>query len=108
VLRSEALSSLVRDLRERFHWVIIDSPPCVPFADATAIQAFVDGTILVVRARNTAKATVSRALEAIDAGVLLGVVLTDVQQTVVDKYYYGYDAYDPYRYTEHHEEEKQG
>jgi hypothetical protein len=32
------------------------------------------------------------------------VVLNDVEQTVVDKYYYRYDAYDPYKYTS--EEEK--
>lgn len=98
ILRSEAIRALLDELRQRFHWVVIDSPPCVPFADAAAIQEHVDGTILVVRARNTAKATVLRALEAIEAGPLLGIVLNDVQQTVVDRYYYRYDDYDPYRY----------
>lgn len=104
ILRSGAIGKLLSELRQRFHWVLIDSPPCVPFADAAAIQEHVDGTILVVRAKHTAKATVVRALEAIEAGPLLGVVLNDVEQTVVDKYYYRYDAYDPYRYSS--EEEK--
>ena len=95
---------LLGTLREKFHWVLIDSPPCVPFADAAAIQEHVDGTILVVRAKNTAKATVARGLEAIESGPLLGVVLNDVQQTIVDRYYYRYDNYDPYKYTSDEEE----
>jgi capsular exopolysaccharide synthesis family protein len=100
LLKSDALERLFAQLRERFDWVVIDSPPCVPFADAHTLHPSVDGAILVVRAASTSRATVERALETLADGPLLGIVLNDVRQTVVDKYYYRYDAYDPYGYAE--------
>ena len=100
LLRSVALGRTVEELRQRFDWIIVDTPPCVPFSDATVVQALVDGTVLVVRAGVTARATVERALESLEAGPLLGVVLNDVVATPVDRYYYRYDDYDPYRYAD--------
>lgn len=100
LLRSAALGSAIEELRRRFDWIVVDTPPCVPFSDATVLQPLVDGTLLVVRAGVTAKATVERALESLEAGPLLGVVLNDVVATPVDRYYYRYDDYDPYRYSD--------
>ena len=100
LLRSAALGATIEELRRRFDWVVIDTPPCVPFSDATVLQPLVDGTLLVVRAGVTAKATVERALESLEAGPMLGVVLNDVVPTPVDRYYYRYDDYDPYRYAD--------
>lgn len=100
LLRSAALGAAIEELRRRFDWIVVDTPPCVPFSDATVLQPLVDGTLLVVRAGATAKATVERALESLEAGPLLGVVLNDVVPTPVDRYYYRYDDYDPYRYAD--------
>lgn len=100
LLKSDLFAELLQRLKDRFDWIVIDSPPAVPFADAHTLHPFVDGAILVVRAASTSKATVERALESLADGALLGVVLNDVHQTVVDRYYYRYDAYDPYAYAE--------
>jgi receptor protein-tyrosine kinase len=103
LLRSASLATLLAELGKRFDWVVVDTPPIVPFSDASVLQPLVDGTILVVRAGATSKATVERALENLEGGFLLGVVLNDVVQTPVDRYYYRYDDYDPYRYTDQDE-----
>lgn len=100
LLRAAALGAMVETLRQRFDWIVMDTPPCVPFSDAAVLQPLVDGTVIVVRAGVTAKATVERALESLEAGPLLGVVLNDVVATPVDRYYYRYDEYDPYRYAD--------
>lgn len=100
LLRSAALAETMEELRKRFDWIVVDTPPCVPFSDAAVLQGLVDGTLLVVRAGATAKGTVDRALESLEGGTILGVVLNDVVPTPVDRYYYRYDDYDPYRYSE--------
>lgn len=104
LLRSDALAGTMEELRKRFDWIVIDTPPCVPFSDASVLQALADGTVLVVRAGRTAKGSVERALESLEGGPILGVVLNDVVPTPVDRYYYRYDDYDPYRYAEGGEE----
>ena len=98
LLRSISLQRLIDELRGRFDWIVVDTPPVVPFSDAAVIQGLADGTLLIVRAGATPIATVERALEALEGGNLLGVVLNDVTTTPVDRYYYRYDDYDPYRY----------
>ena len=103
LLRSGSLGALMTELRKRFDWIVIDTPPAVPFSDAAVVQGLVDGTLLVVRAGTTPKATVNRALESLEGGPVLGVVLNDVSPTPVDRYYYRYDEYDPYRYAESEE-----
>lgn len=100
LLRSAALGTLIAELRERFDWIVVDSPPAVPFSDAAVLQGLADGTMLVVRAGMTPKATVLRAIDSLEGGPLLGIVLNDVVPTPVDRYYYRYDDYDPYRYTD--------
>jgi hypothetical protein len=39
---------------------------------------------------------------------LLGAVLNDVSHTPVDRYYYRYDAYDPYAYAADRDEKESG
>jgi hypothetical protein len=62
------------------------------------INTRADGALLVVRAGETPRPMVDRALECLDGGMILGAVLNDVKLTPVDRYYYRYDDYDPDRY----------
>lgn len=98
LLRSESLAALLSDLRRSFDAILIDTPPAVPFADAVVMAPHCDAAVLVVRARTTAKPLVHKAMEALATVPVMGAVLNDVGQTPVDRYYYRYDAYDPYAY----------
>jgi capsular exopolysaccharide synthesis family protein len=98
LLRNEYLAALIAELRRSFDAILIDTPPTVPFADAAVFAPRTDAALLVVRSRSTARPLVHKALEALESVPLLGAVLNAVAHTPVDRYYYRYDAYDPYAY----------
>jgi capsular exopolysaccharide synthesis family protein len=98
LLQSDYLGGVFAELRRRFDRIIVDTPPTVPFTDAAVMNAVADGAILVVRARKTTRPLIERARQSLGNGSLLGVVLNDVEFTVIDRYYYQYDDYNPRRY----------
>jgi capsular exopolysaccharide synthesis family protein len=75
-----------------FDWVILDSPPCLPVADASVLARFVDGLLLVVRAKSTPSDMVQRARHEMRKGNLIGVVLNGVEESdsYGANYPYGY------------------
>lgn len=73
--------------RERFHWVIIDSPPVLPAVDVAHLGALVDAVLLVVRAQSTPRDLLTRAFEML-GDRLSGVVLNEA--TVESNPYYRY------------------
>ena len=99
LLRSQFVSALFADLRKQFDHVIVDTPPVVPFTDASVLGTLSDGVVLVVRANKTPRPLVERAVDAVANSKILGVVLNAVQITPVDRYYYKYDEYNPDRYS---------
>lgn len=98
IVRSEHLGNLIAALRRRFDRIIIDTPPTVPFTDAAILARHADAALLVVRARSTTKTLIRRAWESMSGTNILGIVLNDVEFSVVDRYYNKYDDYEPGRY----------
>jgi Mrp family chromosome partitioning ATPase len=74
---------------------VIDAPPTVPFTDAAVLASHSDAVLLVVRAGTTTAPLVRRARESMAGANIVGVVLNDVVFTVVDRYFYRYDDYEP-------------
>lgn len=95
LLQPKCLGNLVTELRRRFHRIVIDAPPTVPFTDAAIVASHSDGVLLLVRAGTTTKPLISKARESLSGANVLGVVLNDVVFTVVDRYYDQYDDYEP-------------
>lgn len=98
-LQHESARGLVEDLLRLFDRVVIDTPPSVPFSDASVFGSAADGAMLVVRAGRTKKQMIDRAFESLEGNRLLGVLLNDVKLTAIDRYYYYYDDYNIDRYT---------
>lgn len=93
LLSSERFAETIRKLRDYFDFILIDSPPVLPFADARLLSNIADAVILVVRAENAPYETVEKAVEALPSGRILGVVLNDAQhirETDYYDYYYSY------------------
>jgi capsular exopolysaccharide synthesis family protein len=86
--------SLLQELRKRFEWVIVDSPPLASVTDAQLLARYADACIFVVRYDRVSKAIVRRAVQALrkSGGNLLGVVLNAVE-TPTRGYAYQYDYY---------------
>ena len=52
---------MLRELRKRFKFVVIDSPPVLPVTDAMILSTLVDGVVFVVESGATVRGAVTRA-----------------------------------------------
>jgi len=96
LLSSHKMSEAIGELRNRFKFVVIDSPPVMAATDAVILSVQTDGVLLVVRSGETSKVAFTRTRDLL-ASVkccLLGVVLNAVDASAPD-YYYSYRYY-PY------------
>jgi polysaccharide biosynthesis transport protein len=78
---SEAMRYVLRQLRAEFQFIIVDSPPILPYADGRAIAAFADGVILVGRLGVSTRQAMKRCLELLEqvrSAPVLDVVLNGV------------------------------
>src|SRR5262249_56674778 len=67
LLASERAREVVTTLRERFPWVILDSPPVLAVSDASVLASIADGVLLIVRAQSTPIEAVLLARERLGA-----------------------------------------
>ena len=102
LLHSEAATALFQRLRQIYDHIIIDAPPLLYFADARVLGRLADGVVLVVRANQTTRNTVSAAAERLHAdGIpLIGAILNDWNPQVTGNAY-GYQ--DLCKYSDHYD-----
>jgi protein-tyrosine kinase len=100
---SELLSNgMLKKLLDRvapvFDWVLLDSPPCLPVADASILADYCDGVLLVVKAGKTASEVAQKACQELQGKNIVGVVLNAVEAShLYGTYYYqGYGYGDNY------------
>ncbi|QQS49190.1 MAG: CpsD/CapB family tyrosine-protein kinase [Acidobacteriota bacterium] len=92
-LSSGRLGEILAELRDAFDFILIDSPPVMPFADARLLANHSDGVMMIVRAGLAPFETVEKALEILPADRMLGVVLNgadDQSDAGYYDYYYNY------------------
>src|SRR5258705_1101309 len=63
LLGSSRMRDLVFSLHAAVGWILLDSPPSLPFADAAVLGHRLDGLLFVVRMEKTPRQQVARALE---------------------------------------------
>jgi Mrp family chromosome partitioning ATPase len=88
LLQSGRLPGLMNQLASWFEWVIIDSPPVLPLADASVWMRSVDGVLLVTRQGTTEKRQLQRGLEAIEPKKLIGALMNSSKNPAHSEYYY--------------------
>jgi polysaccharide biosynthesis transport protein len=83
----------VGQLKGRYRWVLLDSPPVAAVTDALLLAQIADSTLLVVQQNKVDRAMVKRALSALRKVTpnVVGAVLNAVD--VKAKGYYGYEYY---------------
>lgn len=89
LLSSSMMQRVVASLRSRFDRIVVDTPP-VAVADTVVLSRLCDGILVVVRAGQTPRPAVERALEGVDRAKVLGLVLNEVDRAT-DAYHYNYD-----------------
>jgi capsular exopolysaccharide synthesis family protein len=86
---------VLKEIRERFTWVVIDSPPLASLADSTVLGSMTDMSILVIKHNHGDREMIRRALNQlrkVDANII-GAVLNQVnlkRAGYLDYYYAGY------------------
>jgi capsular exopolysaccharide synthesis family protein len=94
LLSNGRLKTLLDRLGPAFDWIIVDSPPCLPVADAGIIANWCDGVLLVVRAQFTPSAVIQESRRELKQRNVVGVVLNAVKDyTSHSAYYGGYGSY---------------
>ncbi|MEO5509659.1 MAG: capsular biosynthesis protein, partial [Longimicrobiales bacterium] len=87
-LTSERMRDVIADARERFDWVILDTPPVGLISDASLLASLVDGVLLVIGAGATPCLAVQRAVSEFGADRIIGVVLNRVLDDSLSNRYY--------------------
>ena len=93
LMQSGKLSILMEQLESWFDWIVIDSPPVLPLADASLWSRLADGVLLVTRKGMTEKQQLQRGLEAIEKSKLLGALVNSSANSAHSDYYERYSSY---------------
>ncbi len=98
LLSSHRFADAITELRTKFKFIVIDTPPVMAATDAVILSVKADGVVMVVRSGETPKEAFSRTRDLLMSVNcrLLGVVLNAVDSSAPD-YYYSYRYY-PYSY----------
>jgi capsular exopolysaccharide synthesis family protein len=96
-LTSVRMIELLGALRKKFDYVVLDSPPVIPFSEGRWLSTLSDASILVARCDSTTRGAVMFSLEILEnlKATVLGVVLNGVD--LQEEYYsYGMKDYASY------------
>jgi protein-tyrosine kinase len=90
VLRSPRLPQLMEDARQRYGFVVVDTPPMVPVSDCRVIEQWADRFLLVVSAHHTPRGLVDEALRILDPARLAGIVFNGADPEPFGSSFYSY------------------
>jgi capsular exopolysaccharide synthesis family protein len=76
------LGDLFATLKQRFDFILVDTPPALAIADTPSLCRDLDGAILVVRANHTPKELINAALNSLYGVTVHGLVLNEVDPSV--------------------------
>lgn len=81
MLGSRRMLELIAELKHRYadRYILFDTPPALPFADAQVLGGGVDGILFVVREGMAKLGDIREALDGLDKSKLLGLVYNDAQ-----------------------------
>jgi succinoglycan biosynthesis transport protein ExoP len=96
LIDSENMRDLVRQLRDLYEFIVIDSPPILPYSDGRSLAPFVDGVVFVGRAGVLTRDAMARSMELLQevhSAPVLEFVLNGAQlEPSGYGYGYGYGA----------------
>lgn len=88
----DRLSELIEGLRKRFEYIVLDSPPLLPVAEAMLIVRMADVVVHVIRARSTPRDVVANAIKMIGQDRAVAVILNGVEAKDTPYSYYNYSS----------------
>jgi polysaccharide biosynthesis transport protein len=106
LLSSQQMRGMLEQMRMRYDFICIDSPPVLAVSDPIILSHMVDSTIFCIRWERTPRQVVEGALKLIRAngGAIAGAVLTRVNTRRHAAYGYGDTAYYYGRYSTYYKQ----
>ena len=94
ILSSSQMKDLIGELKQRYDFVLFDSPPIMGVSDASILASEVDLTLQVIQYRRYPQPMNIRAKQLIEkvGGNLVGIVLNNINMSQDESYYY-YSGY---------------
>lgn len=92
LIESDRMQALMNELKTRFDYIVLDTPPVAHVADALLLARFTDLNLFVIR-QNYSSKNVLAVIEEIRAGKKmknLGILINDVNPSVLFGLKYGY------------------
>ena len=92
MLASKAMTAFLKEMKEHFDYIVLDTPPVQAVADAQILSTKTDGTLVVVRAGVTKKDEVKNTINTLNKinANIIGTILHAVDNTR-NKYQYYYE-----------------
>ena len=90
---SKRMQTFMKEIKHRYHdrYVILDTPPLLPFAETRCLAALVDGIVFVIHEGTTPQESILEANELLKGCRMLGVVLND--STSISREHDHYNTY---------------
>ena len=93
LISSSSMKHFLEMAKPAFDWIIIDSPPALPVADASVLGGLSDGVLFVVRANSTPSEVAQKGCKELRDAHILGVVLNTVEEASEYGSYYAHSRY---------------
>lgn len=74
LLKSPRLEALLDEARQRYDFIVLDTPPFVPVPDCRLLAKCVDGFLIVVTAHQTSRGMLAEVLDLMDPAKVVGLV----------------------------------
>ena len=94
ILGSGQMKSLISELKQRYDFILFDSPPIMGLSDASVLASEIDMAIQIIQYRRYPQLMNIRAKQMVEkvGGNLVGIVLNNINMAQDESYYY-YGAY---------------
>ena len=95
---SQKMQALIAEVKHRYpdRYIILDTPPVLPFAETRTLSHLVDGVLFVVKERLASQENIKEALDALKGCRMLGMVYNDTTEGLQDERYSSYRGYPRY------------
>ena len=93
LLNTDRLGKIVHELRARFDFVIFDSPPILPLADAGVLSKSISAMVLVIESWRTRRKHIEQIFDQIDRDKVIGFIMN----------YKAYKMPGPYNYSHYYD-----
>lgn len=94
IVESEKMRQLIKDVSQRYDFVILDTPPVLIANDAIVLTGYVDGVVLILESRKITSPALSQARELLKQAHIqpIGTILNKFRIERGGYYYYYYKS----------------